>query len=176
MWLTEVAAGSSNGSYVAEFASELMSTVDGLSNRAPASSGGFEFVSHVSWFSEYFFPAFNVTGYRPKPFEGWASSLFNPFGPAPLPGASCTAASPAQCKADRCSKGAPFECTSGQDVGGCAASAAYWKTAAGCSACIDVVIDHAISILGANYSTISEGGFVGLTNQGATCYLNSLVQ
>lgn len=61
MWLTEVAAGSSNGSYVAEFASELMSTVDGLSNRAPASSGGFEFVSHVSWFSEYFFPAFNVT-------------------------------------------------------------------------------------------------------------------
>ena len=127
-------------------------------------------------------------GYRPKPFEGWASSLFNPFGgltqvgenffencakvgpsppapppsppipppgpapappspppppspsppgPAPPPGASCTAASPAQCKADRCSKGAPFECTSGQDVGGCAASAAYWKTAAGCSACID---------------------------------------
>jgi hypothetical protein len=47
LWLTEVAAGSSNGTYVAEFAAELMSEKDGLANRAPASQGGYEYARYL---------------------------------------------------------------------------------------------------------------------------------
>jgi hypothetical protein len=30
-------------------------------------------VSHVSWFSEFFFPSFKVANYTPKPFESWGT-------------------------------------------------------------------------------------------------------
>jgi hypothetical protein len=78
LWLTEVAMGSSNGTEVAAFVDDLMNANDGLSNRAV--DGGFPFVERVSWFSEFFFPAFNVSGVAAKPMESWSSSLFDPFG------------------------------------------------------------------------------------------------
>ena len=34
----------------------------GLTNRAAGSVGGFGYVERVSWFSEFNFPAFNVSG------------------------------------------------------------------------------------------------------------------
>ena len=75
LWLTEVAAASNDGAEVAAFASALMASSGGLADRTKYAS-----VSHVSWFSEYFFPGFNVTGHVAKPAESWSSSLFNPFG------------------------------------------------------------------------------------------------
>ena len=80
LWLTEVAMGSANGTEVAGFVRDLMNEEDGLANRAAAASNGFGFVERVSWFSEFFFPAFNVSGVPAAPMESWSSSLFNPFG------------------------------------------------------------------------------------------------
>jgi hypothetical protein len=53
---------------------------------SPSPGGGladatkYSFVERVSWFSEFFFPGFNVTGHVVQPLESWSSSLFNPFG------------------------------------------------------------------------------------------------
>merc|ERR1739848_192731 len=80
LWLTEVAMGSNNGSAVASFVNDLMNPVDGLGNRESGLNGGFGFVSHVSWFSEFFFPSFNMSGYPIREYESWSSSLFEPYG------------------------------------------------------------------------------------------------
>lgn len=80
LWLTEVAMGSSNGTAITGFVHDLMNSKDGLTNRSPASQGGFAFVERVSWFSEFNFGSFTVSGVAPKPHETWASSLFDPFG------------------------------------------------------------------------------------------------
>lgn len=86
LWLTEVAAGSSDPDFVAGFAEDLMAPETGLGNRQPGGAGGFGFVERVSWFSEFNFGSFNLTaskngpGYTPRPNEQWVSSLFNPFG------------------------------------------------------------------------------------------------
>ena len=75
LWLTEVAAGFGDETKVAAFATALMSAKGGLGDRAK-----YGHVARVSWFSEFFFPAFNVSGVAAKPMESWSSSLFNPFG------------------------------------------------------------------------------------------------
>merc|ERR1711865_384073 len=60
--------------------------------------GGFGYLSHVSWFSEYFFPSFKMSGTSPKPNEVWSSTLFQPFGGLTLVGDNffkyCAVASP----------------------------------------------------------------------------------
>jgi hypothetical protein len=80
LWLTEVAMGSSDGAAISAFVHDLMNPADGLTNRSPGSSGGFGFVEKVSWFSEFFFPPFTVSGVTPAAFESWSSSLFDPYG------------------------------------------------------------------------------------------------
>lgn len=75
LWLTEVAAGSNNATEVAPFVRGLMSTSGGLADRAKYAA-----VSRVSWFSEFFFPAFDLGASKARPFESWSSSLFEPFG------------------------------------------------------------------------------------------------
>lgn len=75
LWLTEVAAGSSNGQFVAGFVEDLLSPSIGLMNRSL-----FPYVERVSWFSEFSFGSFPVGDYVPAPREAWTSSLFNPFG------------------------------------------------------------------------------------------------
>ena len=52
-----------------------MSEQGGLADRTKYGA-----VSKVSWFSEWSFPGFNVTGHVAKEYENWASSLFDPFG------------------------------------------------------------------------------------------------
>jgi len=74
LWLTEVAAGYNEVSKVLPFVKELMG-VGGLSNRSRYGA-----VARVSWFSEFFFPAFDVSGAPAKPGESWVSSLFDPYG------------------------------------------------------------------------------------------------
>eukprot|EP01079_Euglenida_sp_SAG-EU17-18_P003585 gene3585-4026_t len=94
----QTATSSSDGVAVAKYATELMDMSVGLGNRAPASLGGFGFVSHVSWFSEFFFSSFTVGGRFPRQFETWSSSLFNPYGGLTPPGeaffANCADAPP----------------------------------------------------------------------------------
>lgn len=80
LWLTEVAMGSSKVTDVTGFVVDLMDPKTGLTNRAAGSVGGFGYVERVSWFSEFNFPAFNVSGYAPAANEAWVSTLFNPFG------------------------------------------------------------------------------------------------
>lgn len=86
LWLTEVAAGSSDPSFVANFVDRLMAPNTGLANRRSGSAGGFGFVERISWFSEFNFGSFNLTaskngpGYTPRTNEQWVSSLFDPFG------------------------------------------------------------------------------------------------
>ena len=75
LWLTEVAAGSNDASQIVPFAKALMSTQGGLADRTKYAA-----VSHVSWFSEWFFPAFNVSGSTARPQESWSSALFDPYG------------------------------------------------------------------------------------------------
>jgi hypothetical protein len=75
LWLTEVAAGSHDGAEVVQFVKDLMATSGGLPDRSQ-----FPEVERVSWFSEWFFPAFNVSGVPARPNENWVSSLFNPYG------------------------------------------------------------------------------------------------
>ena len=75
LWLTEVAAGSSDGGFVSEFVGDLLSAETGLTNRTE-----FDYVERVSWFSEFSFGSFPVGDYVPAPQEAWTSSLFNPFG------------------------------------------------------------------------------------------------
>lgn len=75
LWLTEVAAGSNDAAQIVPFAQGLMATSGGLADR-----NKYGFVARVSWFSEWFFPAFNVSGVPSKQFESWASSLFEPYG------------------------------------------------------------------------------------------------
>ena len=75
LWLTEVAAASSDQKTILQFVEGLMSSSGGLADRTKYGA-----VSHVSWFSEYFFPAFNVTGHVAREHESWTSPLFNPFG------------------------------------------------------------------------------------------------
>jgi len=79
LWLTEVAYGGNDGGKVSAFVAELMNAKDGLANRDPGPTG-FGYVERVSWFSEFFFPSFTVSGIDPKPNEMWSSSLFNPYG------------------------------------------------------------------------------------------------
>ena len=62
LWLTEVAMGSSKVTDVTGFVTDLMDPKTGLTNRAAGSAGGFGYVERVSWFSEFNFPAFNVSG------------------------------------------------------------------------------------------------------------------
>lgn len=75
LWLTEVAAGSSDGKFVTDFVEDLLSPSTGLKNRSL-----FPYVERVSWFSEFSFGSFPVGEYLPAPREAWTSSLFNPFG------------------------------------------------------------------------------------------------
>jgi hypothetical protein len=71
----QVAAGYSDASEIVPFATALMSEAGGLSDRNKYAA-----VSHVSWFSEWFFPAFDVAGHKARPLESWSSALFDPFG------------------------------------------------------------------------------------------------
>jgi hypothetical protein len=84
---------------VVAFVDDLMNPKDGLGNRAPAASGGFGYVSRVSWFSEFFFPSFALSNHTPVPFETRSSSLFNPFGSLSAVGEKffgfCSAVAPA---------------------------------------------------------------------------------
>lgn len=75
LWLTEVAAGYSDASDIVPFVKQLMSTSGGLADRA-----AYPYVSRVSWFSEWSFRAFTVSGVAPRPNEAWQSSLFEPYG------------------------------------------------------------------------------------------------
>lgn len=75
LWLTEVAAGTSDSTKIVPFVEGLMNSKTGLTNRDK-----YGFVQRCSWFSEYFFASFNVSGVVPGEFETWSSSLFNPFG------------------------------------------------------------------------------------------------
>lgn len=75
LWLTEVAAGSNDAAVIVPFVKRLMSPSGGLADRER-----YGFVSHVSWFSEWYFPAFNVSGEAAREWENWSSSLFEPFG------------------------------------------------------------------------------------------------
>ena len=75
LWLTEVAAGSSDGAFVRGFVQDLLSPTSGLMNRDT-----YGYVERVSWFSEFSFGSFPVGSYVPAPRESWVSSLFNPFG------------------------------------------------------------------------------------------------
>ena len=75
LWLTEVAAGSNEASEIVPFVKALMSTQGGLADRTKYAA-----VSHVSWFSEFFFPAFDVSGSAARPYESWSSALFDPYG------------------------------------------------------------------------------------------------
>lgn len=75
LWLTEVAAATSDGTAATAFVEGLMSTSGGLGDRTK-----YDFVERVSWFSEFTFPAFNISGIIPAPNEAWTSTLFNPFG------------------------------------------------------------------------------------------------
>jgi len=76
LWLTEVACGSANVTEITGFVDDLMNAQTGLANRDT-----FGFVERVSWFSDWSFDAFNVSGVAPRPFETWSSTLFDPFGP-----------------------------------------------------------------------------------------------
>lgn len=71
----QVAAASGDVDEVKQFAADLMNTNGGLADRTK-----YDFVEKVSWFSEFFFPGFNVTGHTVAENEQWSSSLFNPFG------------------------------------------------------------------------------------------------
>ena len=75
LWLTEVAAASNDQAEIVPFVNGLMSTQGGLGDRVKYAA-----VERVSWFSEWFFTAFNVSGHTVRPNERWASSLFLPFG------------------------------------------------------------------------------------------------
>ena len=75
LWLTEVAAASNDQAEIVPFVNGLMSAQGGLGDRIKYSA-----VERVSWFSEWFFTAFNVSGHTARPYERWASSLFLPFG------------------------------------------------------------------------------------------------
>ena len=75
LWLTEVAAGSCDVNEIVPFVKTLMSPQGGLADRSKYGA-----LTHVSWFSEWFFPAFNISGSAARPYESWASSLFNPYG------------------------------------------------------------------------------------------------
>ena len=75
LWLTEVAAGFSDEASVTSFAQELMSTQGGLADRAKYGR-----LTRVSWFSEFYFPGFNVSGVPARENEMWVSTLFQPFG------------------------------------------------------------------------------------------------
>lgn len=81
LWLTEVAAASSDAKAVTPFVKQLMSAQGGLADRTKYAA-----VARVSWFSEWFFPAFNVTGHVARPHENWVSSLFLPYGGLSEPG------------------------------------------------------------------------------------------
>ena len=70
-----MAAGYSDETKVAAFATELMATSGGLADRTKYGA-----VARVSWFSEFFFPGFNVSGVPAAPNEMWVSTLFQPFG------------------------------------------------------------------------------------------------
>jgi hypothetical protein len=48
LWLSEVAMGSSNGTAISEFVTDLLNPTDGLTNRGEGSAGGFGYVSRVS--------------------------------------------------------------------------------------------------------------------------------
>lgn len=75
LWLTEVAAGSSDAAVIVPFVTKLMSPAGGLADRT-----AFGYLARVSWFSEWSFPAFDVAGAAARPNEAWQSSLFDPFG------------------------------------------------------------------------------------------------
>eukprot|EP00662_Eupelagonemidae_sp_cell21_P004757 gene4757-14672_t len=73
LWLTEVAMGSNVES--------------GLTNRTK-----YSYVEKVSWFSEWAWDAFNMSGYVPRKDESWSSGLFQPFGAISIPHAAADAA------------------------------------------------------------------------------------
>jgi hypothetical protein len=74
LWLTEVAYGGNTADDISSFIDDLMNDVTGLTNRAL-----FPYVEKVSWFSEWNFAAFNVSGVAPAQYETWSSALFNPL-------------------------------------------------------------------------------------------------
>ena len=74
LWLTEVAYGGNDADAVAGFVEDLMNPTTGLTNRAQ-----YPYVEKVSWFSEWMFAAFNVSGVAPAQYETWSSALFNPL-------------------------------------------------------------------------------------------------
>ena len=74
LWLTEVAYGGNDAASITKFIDDLMNPTDGLTNRAT-----YPYVEKVSWFSEWSFDAFTVSGVTPRPFETWSSNLFFPL-------------------------------------------------------------------------------------------------
>eukprot|EP01063_Lacrimia_lanifica_P011218 TRINITY_DN18025_c0_g1_i1.p1 TRINITY_DN18025_c0_g1~~TRINITY_DN18025_c0_g1_i1.p1 ORF type:complete len:534 (+),score=166.27 TRINITY_DN18025_c0_g1_i1:52-1653(+) len=75
LWLTEVAMGSNNVTAITDFMGQLMSSTDGLGNRAK-----YPYVEKVSWFSNWAWDAFPLDGITPRPNEVWSSGLYQPLG------------------------------------------------------------------------------------------------
>ena len=103
MTCTPSPSGSNNASAISEFVDDLMNPSTGLTNRdtfgyVEKVRRAFVLRTHactsslftpapclynclqVSWFSEFAFDAFNMSGVTPKLNEAWVSSLFNPYG------------------------------------------------------------------------------------------------
>jgi hypothetical protein len=75
LWITELACGSNNATEIVQFINDLFDPATGLNNRTQ-----FSYLEKVSWFSDYAFGSFNVSGVAPQPYETWSSTLFYPFG------------------------------------------------------------------------------------------------
>ncbi|CAE7582387.1 SLC8A1, partial [Symbiodinium pilosum] len=73
LWLTEVTMGTNDADDLITFMEELMNPATGLQNRQI-----FGFVERISWFSEWSMGAFTLGGYKPRTYEAWSSSLFEP--------------------------------------------------------------------------------------------------
>jgi len=73
LWLTEVTMGTNDAADLITFVDELLNPATGLQNRS-----AFSFVERVSWFSEWSMGAFTLGSYKPRTYEAWSSSLFEP--------------------------------------------------------------------------------------------------